>query len=117
MNNPYDRAHELARAIRESEEFRILVAKKNEVDTNLQAKKLLDDFRRRQWELETRRLMGEEITEQDTLAFQRMQDVVHQHTTLREYLEMEYRFSVLYSDIHKILGEAVRSVINAPESV
>ncbi|MBL0386246.1 YlbF family regulator [Tumebacillus sp. ITR2] len=115
--NPYDKAHELARAIRECEEFRVLAAKKKQVDSDPQAKKILDDFRRRQWEMETRRIMGEEITESDLQSMQQLQEVVHMHSALREYLEVEYRFSVMYSDIHKILGEAAREVINTPESV
>jgi cell fate (sporulation/competence/biofilm development) regulator YlbF (YheA/YmcA/DUF963 family) len=115
--NAYDKAHELARALRESEEFRTLAEKKKQVDADPQAKKILDDFRRRQWELETRRLMGEEITEDDRQAMQKLQDAIQLHQTLREYLEVEYRFSVLYSDIHRILGDAVREVVNAPEGV
>ncbi|KEO82083.1 YlbF family regulator [Tumebacillus flagellatus] len=115
--NPYDKAHELARAIRESEEFRVLAERKKKVDSDPQAKKVLDDFRRRQWEMETRRIMGEEITEDDLRSMQKLQEVIQLHDAVREYLEVEYRFSVMYSDIHKILGESVREVINTPEGV
>lgn len=115
--NAYDKAHELARAIRDSEEFRILAERKKQIDGDPQAQKILDDFRRRQWELETRRIMGEEITEDDRASLQRLHEAIQLHTTLCEYMEVEYRFSVMYSDIHKILGEAVREVIGTPEGI
>ncbi|MGZ4163890.1 MAG: YlbF family regulator [Tumebacillaceae bacterium] len=115
--NPYDKAHELARALRDSQEFINLQDKKRRVDAEPVAKKMLDDFRHRQWELETRRIMGEEITDEDLKQMSQMNEAIQMHATVREYLEAEYRFGVIYSDIHKILGEAVREVISQPEGV
>ena len=115
--NPYDKAHELARALRESQEFQALAEQKRRVDTDPAAKKMLDDFRHRQWELETRRIMGEEITESDLEQVKRLQEVITMNTLAREYLEAEYRFGVVYSDIHKILGNAVKEVVGQPEGV
>lgn len=117
MQNPYDKAHDLARALRESVEFQTLLEKKQRVDADPAAKKMLDDFRHRQWELETRRIMGETITDDDLNQIAKLQEAVGVHMVLRDYLEAEYRFGVIYSDIHKILGEAVREVISQPESV
>lgn len=115
--NPYDKAHELARALRESQEFQALAERKRRVDADPAAKKMLDDFRHRQWELETRRIMGEEITEGDVEQVKRLQDVITTNTLAREYLEAEYRFGIVYSDIHKILGDAVKEVVGQPEGV
>jgi cell fate (sporulation/competence/biofilm development) regulator YlbF (YheA/YmcA/DUF963 family) len=115
--NPYDKAHELARAIRDSQEFRALAELKKRVDADPEAKKMLDDFRRRQWEMETRRIMGETIAEEDQEQMRRLQEAVSLHNAVREYLEAEYRFGVLYSDMQKIIGDAVREVIGQPEGV
>jgi len=113
--NPYDKAHDLARALRESHEFGTLLDQKRKVDAEPSAKKMLDEYRRRQWELETRRIMGESISEDDLEQMRKMTEAVQMHAVLRGYLESEYRFGVIYSDIHKILGDAVKEVIAQPE--
>ena len=112
--NPYDKAHELARALRESTEYQSLLDHKKRVDADPAAKKMLDDFRRRQWEIETRRIMGESITDDDLQGMNGMQNAIQMHVVLREYVEAEYRFGVIYSDVHKILGDAVREVMGHP---
>jgi len=113
--NPYDKAHELARALRDSQEFQLLAAQKRQVDADPTARKMLDEFRRRQWELETRRIMGEEVLAADLEQMQKLTEAVQMHAVVREYLEAEYRFGVTYSDVHKILGDAVKEVIGQPE--
>lgn len=115
--NPYDKAHELARALRTSQEFQSLHDKKRRVDEDPAAKKMLDDFRHRQWELETRRIMGETVSEEDMSQMVKMHEAIQMHAVVREYLEAEYRFGVIYSDIHKILGDAVKEVISQPDGV
>ncbi|ARU59737.1 hypothetical protein CBW65_00760 [Tumebacillus avium] len=115
--NLYDKAHELARALQSTQEFQLLQDLKKRVDQDPSVKKILDDFRRRQWELETRRLMGEEVTEDDLGQMTRLQEALSMNDTARRYLEAEYRFGMMYADIHKILGEAVRDVIAQPENV
>ncbi|ASS74501.1 hypothetical protein CIG75_05490 [Tumebacillus algifaecis] len=115
--NPYDKAHELARALQNSQEFQLLELLKKSVDQDSAVKKLLDDYRRRQWELETRRLMGEEITQEDLGQMARLQEALTSNETARQYLAAEYQFGLMYSDIHKILGDAVRLVIAQPTNV
>lgn len=115
--NTYDKAHDLARSVRESQEYQALLDQKRRVDQDPAAKKMLDDYRHRQWELETRRLMGEEIVEADLEQMNKLHEAVQTHPLLRDYLQAEYRFSVLYSDIHRILGEAVKEVIGQPEGI
>jgi cell fate (sporulation/competence/biofilm development) regulator YlbF (YheA/YmcA/DUF963 family) len=113
--NVYDKAHELARALQSSQEYQRLAEQKQRVDADPAAKKMLEDFRRRQWEMETQRLMGESISEGDEAAMQRLQEAVSLHPVLRDTLEAEYRFGIIYSDIHKIIDESVQGVIGKPE--
>ena len=111
--NPYDKAHELARALRESHEYQALLDCKSIVDADPAAKRMLDDFRRRQWELETHRIMGEGVSDDELQQINQMQEAIQMHAVLREYVEAEHRFGVIYSDVHKILGDAVREVIGS----
>ena len=109
--NPYDKAHELARALRESHEYQALLDCRSRVDADPAAKRMIDEFRRRQWELETRRIMGEGVSDDELQQVNQMQEAIQMHAVLREYVEAEYRFGVIYSDVHNILGDAVREVI------
>lgn len=112
--NLYDKAHDLARGIRESQEFKQMSDRKQQVEADANAKKMLDDFRRRQWELETRRIMGESISDEDMMQLQRLHESIQLHAVVREYLEAEYRFGIIYSDIQKILADAVKDVVSQP---
>lgn len=88
--------------------------RKVQVEADINAKKMIDEFRRRQWELETRRIMGETVSEDDMAQMKKLHDAIQLHTAAREYLEAEYRFSIVYADIQKILGDAVKDVVSQP---
>jgi cell fate (sporulation/competence/biofilm development) regulator YlbF (YheA/YmcA/DUF963 family) len=108
--NPYDKAHELARAIRSHDSFQALLKAKARVDQDPQAKNIVEDFRKRQWEFEAKRLMGQEISEAEQQQLAKMQEALTLVPAAREYLQAEYQFSVLFGDIQKILAEAVQDV-------
>ena len=50
--NPYDHAHNLARALKESSEYRGLLEAKKKLEADPKNKEMLLDFRRCQWEME-----------------------------------------------------------------
>ncbi len=108
--NPYDRAHELVRAIQDSEAFRSMKAAKGKIEPDEQAKRMLNDFHMKQLEFERKQLMGEEPTQSEQEGLQKLYDVLQLHEPVREYLLAEYQLGVLMQDIQKILGEALKDV-------
>ncbi len=103
----YDKAHELAKALAESPEFKALKAAKGKIDSDLKAKEMLNDFKRKQFELHNLQLMGQKIDDQKVSQMQGLYQVLMMNPDIAEYLGAEIKFSQIFSDIYKIIGEAV----------
>ena len=67
--NVYDQAHQLAKAIRESEEFKQFDATKKQIEENPELDKAIKDFMGKQLELQTMQMMGQSVDEN---AFQQL---------------------------------------------
>ncbi|PWI58074.1 YlbF family regulator [Sulfoacidibacillus thermotolerans] len=113
--NPYDKAHELVRALRESEEFRAMKKAVEQVGSDEQAKRMILDFHMKQLEFERKRLLGEETSQQDQADLQKLYDVLQLHTAVRDYLRAEYQFGVIVQDIQKIIADALQEVTLDPQ--
>lgn len=105
--NAYDLAHQLARAVAESDEYRAFLEAKKKLDANPSATEMLLDFRRRQFELQAAQMMGQEPDKAKVEQFQRLAEIISLHADIGEFIAAEYRFSQLFSDLQKIQIEAV----------
>ena len=59
--NVYDQAHQLAKAVRESEEFKQFEATKKQIEANPELDQAIKDFMSRQLQIQTAQMMGQEI--------------------------------------------------------
>lgn len=110
MSNAYDQAHALATALKESNEFSAMKqaqAKVNEEDTS---KRMLDDFRQKQMELQMKQMQGQQITEEDQQQFQNLIDTIKLNPTISTMLEAEQRLNVLLEDVMKIVMEPAKEI-------
>lgn len=107
MMNVHDYAHSLARALKESTEYRAFRAAKDRVKDNSAARQMIDDFHKKQIELQSLALQGKEPTREQQEPLQRLYGVIQGHADVREFLAAEQRLGVLLSDIYKIIGDAV----------
>jgi len=105
--NAYDRAHELARALKESDEYRALKEARQRLEADPTNKEMLLEFRRGQWELEAERALGKEVDEQKVKRLEQLAELVNHNPTLRDYLGAEFRFARLMTDVQKILADAL----------
>lgn len=105
--NPYDAAHNLARALRDSEEHRRFAELRAQVEKEPKAKEMLEDFHRRQFELQAAQLMGKEPDEKMVEAAERLGETLSQHPGVAAYFQAEMRLAQLLGDIQKIIAEAV----------
>ena len=102
---PYDQAHQLARTIRESEEYREMnrlkdIARKD--DTN---RALLDEYKRLQYRMQAKAAAGETMDEADVQRMQQIGTILQFNPDVSAYLLAEFRFQRMLSDIFKILAE------------
>ena len=59
--NVYDTAHNLANAIKESQEYKDYAALKEKIDANPELSGMMKDFESKQLDLQTRQMVGEEV--------------------------------------------------------
>lgn len=108
--NVYDIAHQLARAIKDSDEFKNYNKVKAEISQNTELKEVLDDFQRKQLEIQTQQLFGNEVEEDKMQQIQQLYQIVLKDPKAAEYLQIEMGLSKMMADIYGILGEVIKIV-------
>ena len=103
--NVYDQAHSLAQAIRESEEFKQYDQYKKIVKENPQLDQSLKDLMKKQMEMQTAQMMGQEVTQEAFQQIQQLSTILLQDPTAAQYLQCQMRFSMMMADVYKIIGE------------
>jgi cell fate (sporulation/competence/biofilm development) regulator YlbF (YheA/YmcA/DUF963 family) len=103
----YDQAHLLTKAIRESDEYKIFKKNKAVVESDPQAKKMFEDYRERQFEIQKLQVLGQPVPEEKMQAFKQLHDIVSLNSVIRTFLETEHRFGMMMADIQKILVEGL----------
>lgn len=112
--NVYDAARNLANAIKESEEYKQYNEIKEAVSSNEDLSGMLNDFQAKQFEIQAKQMMGEEIGEEMMEQIQSLYGIMMQDPTAAQYLQSEIRFSLMMNDIYKILGEVISLGNNNP---
>ncbi len=101
-----DRAHELARTLLESEEYRKYTEAKEKLQKDEENANMLQEFRRRQLELQIAEMSGEDI-EKSLEQLEKIYQIISLNPTVNEFLTAEYRLSRMMTDVQKIIGEAL----------
>lgn len=105
--NVYDKAHELARALKSSDEYRAFLAAKTLVDGDAEAKKMVRDFIIKKAEVEYEAMAGKAEDKAKIEQLQRMYELLAFNSKAREFMEAYSRFQRTMADVSKIIGEAV----------
>lgn len=105
--NIHDYAHQLARALKNSDEFRQYKRLQGEVQKSPQLKQMIDDFHKRQIELQAAQISGQTMDASKTEQLQKLYEIIAKDPLAAEFLHAEMRFSQLIGDVYKIIGEAV----------
>jgi len=104
--NVYDQAHGLAKAIKLSKEFKQYDRTKQLVAQNPELDKMLKDFQQKQFELQAKQMMGEQMTPEMMASVQELCSIVLKDPLAAEHLQNEMRFSIMMKDVYQIIGEA-----------
>lgn len=105
--NVYDQAHNLARAIKESEEFKQYDYLKKVIDQKEDLSKMVKDFQSKQFEMQAKQMMGEEVGPEMMQGIQELYQIIMTDPTASQYMQAEMRFSLMMNDVYKILGEVM----------
>ncbi len=103
--NPYDQAHALARALKESEEYREYMRLKETAYDDGTNKALLDEYKRLQFRMQAKLAAGESMPAEDMQRLQQIGALLQFNPDVSAFLMAEFRFQRMLSDIFKILAD------------
>jgi len=104
-------AHELARTLKESDEFKQFLKSKAKVKSDESNYKMVREFQLKQWEIREAHMLDQEISEEKQQELERLYSLVSLNPTAREYLEAEFEVSRMVNDIQRIIGEAIQDAM------
>lgn len=106
--NVYDEAHNLARALKESEEYKQYVDLKATASQNEELTAMLNDFQSKQFELQAKQMMGGELGPEMMEQIQSLYQILMKDPLAAQYVQAEMRFSMLVNEVYGILGEVIK---------
>ncbi|MDC3413543.1 YlbF family regulator [Aquibacillus sp. 3ASR75-11] len=115
MPNIYDSAYDLEKSIRESDEFKGLKESYLAVMGDESAKKMFENFRDIQIELQEKQMQGEEISEEQVEKAQNVVELVQQHPDISKLMEKEQQLNVLINDVSKIITKPLEELYGTQE--
>ena len=105
--NAYDKGHELARALKESEEYRALGVARRELDREPAARDMVKDFLRKQMEMQLEVMSGKADAKAKEASLQKLGELLSMNVRSRDYIAAYFRFQKIMTDIYKMIGDAV----------
>ena len=104
--NVYNEAHNLAQAVKESEEFKNYDALRKKIDENPTLSEMVNDIQKKQLDMQMQQMAG--TFEGDPQAkLMEIYQLMMKDPLLADFFTAEARFSLMMQDVYKILNEAV----------
>jgi len=105
--NVYDLAHNLARGLKNSPEYKKYQEALTKIKGNKEREEILTDIRKKQIEIQTLQMMGKEVPQEKLRELEKASEILNLHPSLKEFMDAEFQLSRIMNDIYKILGEAI----------
>lgn len=109
--NVYDCANELARALKESHEFKKLKEAKAVLHQDADAEKLANDFLRLSQEIELLKYQKMDVPKDKEEKLQSLTSLLGLNPTAMEYLHTFMRFQMMMADVSKAINDVVKEVV------
>lgn len=109
--NIYDTANQLAQEIKQSEEYMNYKMAKQTLNLNTTLKEKMAQFEQKRYETQ---LVAMQTGKQDETKYKEMQDLyaeLIENDDAKKFFEAETKFNIVITDVNKIIGEAIRDVI------
>ncbi|MXO81010.1 YlbF family regulator [Paenibacillus sp. OT2-17] len=108
--NIYDKAHDLAKALKESKEVEEITSAMKLIETDPEAKKMLDDLRERQMEVQQRMMSGDMPPQEEMEKMEKLFEVLSLNLNIRRLFDAERRLSVIIEDVNKIIADSLQDL-------
>lgn len=113
--NVYDKAHDLAKAIKESSEVADITNAMKLVEADPETKAMLDNFRQKQMELQQKMMTGEMPPQEEMEKMEKLFEVLNLNLGIRRLFDAERRLSVVIEDVNKIITESLSQLYGTGE--
>jgi cell fate (sporulation/competence/biofilm development) regulator YlbF (YheA/YmcA/DUF963 family) len=112
--NTYDAAYDLEKAIRNSSEYTNLKNLYDAVNSDESARKMFENFRNIQMQLQEKQMMGQEITQEEVEQAQKTVALVQQHEKISQLMEAEQRMSMVIAELNQIIMKPLEELYGNP---
>lgn len=107
----YNTANRLAQEIKESEEYVTYKTAKEAIELNYELKKQVEEFEKARYEAQIVAIQTGKQDEEKLKHVQELYGQLIQNQEASMYFDAEMKFNVMISDVNKIIGEAIQSLI------
>jgi cell fate (sporulation/competence/biofilm development) regulator YlbF (YheA/YmcA/DUF963 family) len=108
MQNIHDVAHELARALKDSEQYRHYKEMKDKISQNEELTAMINDFQEKNMAIQTQQMLEGKLSEEMMEQVQALYQIVMADPLAAQYIQSEVAFTQIVSDIYGIIGEVIR---------
>ncbi|MBR2674621.1 MAG: YlbF family regulator [Mogibacterium sp.] len=105
--NVYDEAHSLARAIKESNEFKEFDKVRKEVESDNDVSAMIADMQKLQLELQAAQISVEQPPEDLMGRIQSLSTMLATKPLAARFMQTEATFTIMMNDVFKIIGDAM----------
>ena len=109
--NIYDTANKLAAELKQTDEYKAYKDAKQQIESNAEVKSKINEFDKLRVDMQKAMLKGESTSNELSVKVQNLYTELYQNEIAKNYLESEMRFSVMVTDVNKIISEAIKDVI------
>ena len=109
--NIYDTANRLASEIRQSEEYANYKMAKQALNLNTELKQKMSEFEKARYEVQIEYMQTGKNNEEKYAEVQKLYAELIENMDAKKYFEAETKFNIVVADVNKIIGEAIRDVM------
>ena len=106
--NVYDEAHSLAKAIKESNEFREFDRIRQAVDADKETSDMLKELTELQMQLQTLQITGQQPDKDLFARFQSLSTMAMTKPLAMQYMQAQFALATMVNDVFGIIGEAIK---------
>ena len=106
--NVYDEAHSLAKAIKESNEFKEFDRMRKAVDADKETSDMLKELTELQVQLQTAQMVGQQPDKDVIARFQSLNTMAMTKPLAMQYMQAQFALATMMNDVFGIVGEAIK---------
>lgn len=109
--NVYDTVNKLAQEIKDSEEYKNYKKYKELVKSSQEVNEQIKKFETLRYEVQIAAMQGIDANKDKEKELQEVYANLLSKENVKEYFDAEFKFNVLIADVNKIIGEAIKDVL------